>query len=206
MHSNSHIIEHTHSKFILQRWRLEYTQALSEEAAMRKTFGFVLLMAVVLLAAPAKADTYNYTLSNSFNTWTWSLTGVPHTLPILPEFSTQVGQPGDIFVSFDGGAAEPNVMSMTATTILFQCDPTLLCDWDEPAPMDFQSTTTLLNGTQLLTGTFNGMNLLFLDGDLTLTVTDPTPELSSGLTLLLGLILMVAAVRMGRRTAQRTGL
>lgn len=107
---------------------------------MRKTFGFLLLMAISAFALPARANTYDYTLTDSGNggTWTWSLTGVPNTLPILPQFSTQVGQPGDIFVSYDGGAAEPNFMSMTATTLLFQCDPTLLCAWDEAAEMEFE--------------------------------------------------------------------
>ncbi len=175
---------------------------------MRKTFGFLLLMAISAFALPARANTYDYTLTDSGNggTWTWSLTGVPNTLPILPQFSTQVGQPGDIFVSYDGGAAEPNFMSMTATTLLFQCDPTLLCAWDEAAEMEFESTTPLLSGAQLLTGGFAGKNVFFWGSGLTLEVTDSMPELSTGVTLLLGLILMVAAVRVGRRNAQRTGL
>jgi len=175
---------------------------------MRKTFGFLLLMAISAFALPARANTYDYTLTDSGNggTWTWSLTGVPNTLPILPQFSTQVGQPGDIFVSYDGGAAEPNFMSMTATTLLFQCDPTLLCAWDEAAEMEFESTTPLLNGTQLLTGSFTGENVFFWGSGLTLEVTDSVPELSSGLTLLFGLIFMTGVVLMWRRTAQRTAL
>ncbi|HWF40241.1 MAG TPA: hypothetical protein VG322_17080 [Candidatus Acidoferrales bacterium] len=170
---------------------------------MRKTLGFLVLVAISAFALPARADTFNYTLTDSGNggTWTWSLTGVPHTLPILPQFSTQIGQPGDILVSYDGGPTEPNVMSITATTLLFQCDPTLLCAWDEAAEMEFESTTPLLNGTQLLTGNFTGNNVFFWGSGLKLEVTDSMPELSSGPTLLLGLIFMAGAVRMGRRTA-----
>lgn len=67
-------------------------------------------------------------------------------------------------------------------------------------------TTPLLSGAQLLTGGFAGKNVFFWGSGLTLEVTDSMPELSTGVTLLLGLILMVAAVRVGRRNAQRTGL
>ena len=175
---------------------------------MKKALGLLLLIAAGVFATSTKADTFDYTLTDNGNTWTWSLTGIPNTLPILPQFSTQVGQPGDIFVSFNGAAAEPNFMSMTATTLLFQCDPTLLCGWDEAAEMEFESTTPLLSGTQLLTGNFTGQNVFFWGSGLKLTVTDPStvPESSSGLTLLFGLGLMAAAVRLVKRPARNFGL
>lgn len=164
---------------------------------MRKALGVMLLVAIGVLARSAKADTFNYTLTDSNNgdVWTWSLTGVPHTLPILPQFSMQVGQPGDILVSLNGGPSEPNVMSLSATTLLFQCDPTLLCGWDEAAEMEFESTGVLLNGTQLLTGNFTGKNVFFWGSGLQLSVTDNMPEISTGTTLLLGLLLVGIVVR-----------
>jgi hypothetical protein len=175
---------------------------------MKKALGLLLLIAVGVSAKATKADTFDYTLTDNGNTWTWTLTGVPSTLPILPQFSTQVGQPGDIYVSYDGQAAEPNFMSMTATSLLFQCDPTLLCEWDEAAEMQFESTTPLLSGTQLLTGNFTGEGVFFWGNGLMLTVTDPdaVPESSSGLTLLFGLGLMAAAVRLVKKPARSFGL
>jgi hypothetical protein len=114
---------------------------------MNKVLGLLLLAATSLVAVPAmKADTFDYTLADlnqPLITFTRTLTGVPHSPRPLPQFSSMIGQPGDVLVSWAGRTPMPYTMTMTATLLEFQCDPASGqpnlpgCIWDTADPIIF---------------------------------------------------------------------
>lgn len=175
-----------------------------------------LMLGVFLFAgfSPAKADTFQYTLTYSgqsnistFGTgsvWTWTLTGIPTYAPSCPgspTFPECVGAaPPDVLVSFDGQTPFPNAMELSGNTLSFQCDPFYFCgvgniSWDFAFGANFLSNAPLTSGSNLLTGTFNG-GLLSTEGLTTLTVSDiSAPEPSTLCLVGLGLLLLVSFSR-----------
>lgn len=163
----------------------------------------LLAIAFIFCATVAQSDAvFDYALNDVANglTFTWTLTGVPDTPPILPQFSSQVGQLGDVMVTVNG-VTEPDSMILTANSLIFQCDPTELYGWDTAAAMNFDTPANapLLNGSQLLTGNFVGeaVGVWGAEGNLQLSVTDPqdTPEPPTGSLL----IVAIAAILFAKR-------